>query len=219
MDNDIDVQDKNKILFDILIHNSYSRKEQIIMLEKAFLFLEIKNRTFELFSISIRPWPAIPMNIYALTDIDLANNIRCLKISISEYFENLTKKSFSWGSILKIYGRKSTFDLNSQLYKENYDKLKVSDFLELIGYACEFAKQFCNMDTEKLEKGLLLLKSLDLALNNKPSDYPDLKSAHIVIDIFSLIAQKMESDTNIQKQISGGAKIVQLALKFLKGKN
>ncbi|WP_165175261.1 hypothetical protein [Desulfovibrio sp. ZJ369] len=211
-----DTQDKNKILFDILTDKSYHpREEKILILQKAFLFPDIKKRTSELFRISIKPRLAVIKNIHTITDIDLANNIKCLKISISEYF---AERSFSSVSIRKIYGRESAFDSNSQLYKENYDKLKVSDFLELIGYACEFAKQFYDMDTEKLEKGLLLLKSIDLALNNEPYDYPDLKSAHIVIDIFSLIAQKMESDTNIQKRISGGAKIVQLALKFLKGK-
>lgn len=214
-----DIKNNEHILFEILTSFPHSRNEQILMLKKADDFPEIKERTFELFSSFIAPRQAIRKRIIFLTDLELSYNIKALKIAIAEYFSILSKEAFSKESIIKIYGKDIVFKQKTQIYKEHLDKLKVFDILEIIRYALEYAKQFCNMETSKIEEGLLILKSIDLALNNNPYEQPDFKSANLVLDILSFLAQKMESDPEIRNHISGGIKVVQLAINFFKRNN
>lgn len=204
------------ILFEILTSSPSSRPARIAVLQQAVIFPEITDRAFELFSSFIAPHRAIRKSFISLTDSELSYNVRALKTAIAEYFASLSPQTFSRDSIIKIYGKNIPFSPNTQLYKENYDKLKVSDLLEITGYALEGAKQFCDMETSRLEKGLLIIKSIDLALNNKPYDRPEFKAANLALDILSSLAQKMESDPEVRKHISGGMKAVQLAIKFFK---
>ena len=204
------------ILFEILTSSPSSRTARIAVLQKAVIFPEITDRAFELFSSFIAPHRAIRKPFISLTDSELSYNVRALKTAIAEHFASLSAQTFSRESIIKIYGKNIPFSPNTQLYKENHDKLKVSDLLEITGYALEGAKQFCDMETSKLEEGLLVIKSIDLALNNKPYNRPDFKAVNLALDIFSSLAQKMESDPEVRKHISGGMKAVQLAIKFFK---
>lgn len=69
-----------------------------------------------------------------------------------------------------------------------------------------------------MERGLLALKSVDLALNNKPYERPELKATHLAVDILSSLLQSMESNPEAKRRISGGAKMVQLAISFFTGR-
>lgn len=90
-------------------------------------------------------------------DSELSYNVRALKTAIAEHFASLSAQTFSRESIIKIYGKNIPFSPNTQLYKENYDKQNVSDLLEITGHVLEGAKQFCDMETSKLEEGLPFL--------------------------------------------------------------
>lgn len=211
-------RNSDTILFELLAQKSLrTRNEKIAALESLSSFPEIQQRTYKLFSSYVSPCPVTKKNPHLLSDFELSLNIKALRNALSEHFSRVSNQSFSANSLLKIYGRKEKFDPQSQIYKEHYDKLKVSDLLEITGYTLETAKQFCNLEAPQLEGGLLILKSIDLALNNKPCDQPNLKVAHLVIDILASLAQKVESDPEARKRISGGAKIVQLAISFFMG--
>lgn len=215
----IENQDQSELLFDILVKaKSSCRADKIDAINSSLHFPTIRGRALNIFSSWIRPRSAFQVNPELLNANDLKMNVDALSIAITEYIQEQNTQSFCSDAIQKIYARQTCLTLNTQVYKKYYDKLKVSNLLEIIGYALEAAKQFCNFDAEELERGLLVLKSVDLALNNKPCDRPELKATHLAVDILSSLLQSMESNPEAKRRISGGAKMVQLAISFFTGR-
>lgn len=213
-------QDQNELLFDILVKaKSSCRADNIDAINSSSYFPIIRKRASQIFSLWIRPRKPFKVDPKLLNANDLKMNMNALSIAITEYMQGQNTQSFCSDAIQKIYARKTYFASNTQIYKKYDDKLKVSDLLEIIGYALEAAKQFCNFDAEELERGLLVLKSVDLALNNKPYDRPELKATHLAVDILSSLLQCMESNPEAKRRISGGAKMVQLAISFFTGRD
>lgn len=219
MFNSIEKQDQSELLFDILVKAKSSyRKDNIDAINLSLHFPTIRERATKIFLSWIRPRTIFHVNPELLNANDLKMNTDALSIAITEYMQEQNTQSFCPDAIQKIYARETCFASNTQIYKKYDDKLKVSNLLEIIGYALETAKQFCHLETEELERGLLVLKSVDFALNNKPYDRPELKATHLAVDILSSLLQRMESDAEAKRRISGGAKMVQLAISFFTGR-
>lgn len=211
-------QAKDALFYQALIqYRFFNREESIAVVRGVAYFPDVQERAFNIYAQWAFPQKVCRVTPELLPQQALKKNVEAISIALSEDIQRQNSNSFCLNAFQKIYARKDNFSSNTQLYKHYYDKLKVSDVLEVIGYALESAKQFSDLDTAQLEKGLLVLKSIDLALNNKPYDRPDIKSTHLVVDILSSLLQKMTDNHDMQKCISGGATIVKLAIKFFRG--
>lgn len=219
MPDTIDEQTQSELLFEALLNAKSSRREDNInAINMLANFPAIQENTFNIFSSWIRPRKVYRTDPKLLSQQDLQMNVKALSIAITEHLQRNNSQSFCAAAIQKIYARHSEFEQNTQVYKKYDNKLKVANFLEITSYAIECAKQFSNLDTSDLENGLLVLKSVDLALNNQPHDRPLLKATHLAVDILSALLQNFESVPEAKKRISGGAKMVQLAISFFTGK-
>lgn len=215
----IDEQKQNELLLRAFLNAKSSRREDNIdAINVISRFPTIQERTFSIFSLWIRPRKAHRADPKLLPQKDLQMNMDALSIAATEYLQCKNVQSFCTNAIQKIYARQTKFEPNTQIYKKYDNKLKVYQLLEIISYAVEYTKQISNLDTSDMEEGILVLRSVELALNNQPHDRPLLKATHLAVDILSSLMQKMESDPEGKKRISGGAKMVQLAISFFTGK-
>lgn len=215
----MDEQTKEDLFYRALQQSrSLNRESAITILEQVASEPAIQERAFSIFASWMYPQRVLRVAPRLLPLQALRKNVEAVSVALAEDIQQRHMHSFSQRAFKKIYFREGMFEANTQLHKSPYDKLKVSDIVEIISYAMECAKQFSDIDTANVEEGLLILKSVDLALNNQPHDRPLLKATHLAVDILSALLQNFESDPMAKKRISGGAKMVQLAISFFTGK-
>lgn len=212
-------QTKNGLLYLILQRsNSLKREDYIDILHKTIAFPDIQTKALSLHAAWKHPFKVHHVHPEALNMAELKENVKAVEIILTENLQQKKGTYFCTNALQKIYCRKDSFDKKSQLYHEHYARLKVSDLLEITSYAIDCAKQFCNIDTSNVENGVLVLKTVNFALNNQSHERPMLESTHLAVDILSALLQNFESAPEAKKRISGGATMVKLAISFFTGK-
>lgn len=136
------------------------------------------SRENSLFIASV-PWPSLRMSQL------IANATDYLWVMDLKIRQNYIH-TFSMGAIQTLFYPQFPFTRNQILYENQGNKLTVSDLLSVIGYATKILKSFypCH-HTAQIEKALLVLKSIDLTLNNQLVNKPLNKALHITNDILT----------------------------------
>lgn len=212
-------QAKNDLLYLILQRsNSLKREDYIDILRKTGAFPVIQTKALDLHASWKHPFKVRRVLPELLNLSELQENVKAVEFVLTENLHHKKGNYFCTNALQKIYCRKDSFDKKSQLYHEYYDRLRVSDLLEITDYAIECAEQFCDIDATDIKNGVLVLKTVNFALNNQSHQRPMVEATDLAIDILSALLQNFESDPMAKKRISGGAKMVQLAISFFTGK-
>lgn len=212
-------QAKNSLLYLILQRsNSLKREDYIDILHKTGAFPDIRTKALELHASWKHPFKVRPVHPEKLNLAELKENVKAVEFILTENLQEKNETYFCTDALQKIYCRKDSFDKKSQLYHEHYARLKVSDLLEITDYVIKCAEWFCSLDTTNMKNGVLVLKTVNFALNNQSHKRPMLESTHLAVDILSALLQNFESAPEAKKQISGGATMVKLAISFFTGK-
>lgn len=138
---------------------------------------------------------------------------------------------FSVNALATIYSPKKTHHPNDILYRYNLDKnhqtgihfslyenkreLTVGDLLSVINYSMSILDTFQpSQKTQEIQDVSIILKNLDLALNNKKSDSPVNKSLHLVNSILSSTITKSLDKEKDKRNVSQMSLLVDLAIDF-----
>jgi len=101
------------------------------------------------------------------------------------------------------------------VHKSGKGKLKVADVLSVIGYATKLIETAGVKVNEKFSIALIVLNTIDLALNNQKQDKPFNKSLHIANDVLTEIAKKVADDKRLDPALSGISLSLDLTIDFL----
>lgn len=169
--------------------------------------------------------PGDKVSIYSIFGSALKFNIEgCLRTIKSILNENNTY-SFSLGSIQTIYYPEIPFNRTDVLYSEPETVLKaqpnvkttltVSDLLSVADYSIKVL-DLINPDerTQDISDTITILKSIDLALNNKPEDKPLNKSLHIVNSVLSSVVKKSLDNKKDKQLTTSMGLLIDLAIDF-----
>jgi hypothetical protein len=149
------------------------------------------------------------------------NELRALAgdyISILENRLSITYASnflFSDRAIRVIFYNNSDFYHTQPLHSKNGLELKVSDVLAVIGYAKDIYESLGGKVDDRINYTLMVLNSIELALNNKKQDKPINKLLHLTVDVLSDVYKKAVADEQAGRFISVSSIIVNLTIDFL----
>lgn len=90
-------------------------------------------------------------------------------------------------------------------------KVTVSDILKTAGYINDFIKANFDVKDKKYSQTLLVLKTINLVLNNQHAKKPTVECMHYAVDVFHEIA---DMQVTCQKELRANAEIA-LALNAL----
>lgn len=154
----------------------------------------------------------------------------CLR-AIEKVLDEKSYHTFSLRAINTIYYPKQQFTLNDILYQRKHNfyptsqvvtstvkstnSLTVSDLLSVADYSIKVLDTLNPSEkTQDISDTITILKSIDLALNNKPEDKPINKSLHVVNSVITS-AVKRSLDKNEDKQfVSTTSLLFDLAIDF-----
>jgi hypothetical protein len=123
--------------------------------------------------------------------------------------------SFSDRAIRSIYYNYNGFNHTQTLHRRNGLELKVSDVLAVLGYAKDIYESLGGRVDDRINYALIVLNSIELALNNKPQDKPINKLLHLTVDVLSDAYKKAVADENAGRDISVSSLIINLTIDFL----
>jgi len=121
---------------------------------------------------------------------------------------------FSNRAINLIYNNTQNFNGNQVLHRSGVYELKVSDVLKVIGYVKDIYETVGGKVDDRFSIALMVLDSIDLALNNKKQDKPVNKLLHLTNDVLSEIAKKAADDERVNPLLSGMSLLVKLTIDF-----
>jgi len=122
---------------------------------------------------------------------------------------------FSDRAIQLIYYNNNGFNHAQLLHRRNGIELKVSDVLAVIGYAKDIYESLGGKVDDRINYALMVLNSIELALNNKKQDKPINKLLHLTVDVLSDVYKKAVADEQADRVISVSSIIVNLTIDFL----
>lgn len=219
------------LIYSNLIFAYYSNNETVMQNNYDIFqreFPEYSGRMFNcvqcVFSENGRkPDCVVPIN--TLHDEMLKFNIKgCLRTIKSVLNENDTY-SFSLRAIQTIYYPETPFDRTDVLYSESETVLKtqpnvkniltVSDLLSVADYSVKVLDLINpNERTQDVSDTITILKSIDLALNNKPEDKPLNKSLHIVNSVLTSVVKKSLDNQGDKQLTTSMGLLIDLAIDF-----
>ena len=120
---------------------------------------------------------------------------------------------FSERAIRTIYYHNEFYSTQT-LYTRNGLELKVSNILAVIGYAKDLYELAGGKVDDRINCALMVLSSIELALNNKTHAKPISKLLHLTVDVLSDVSKKVTSDEQAGKVISVSSLIVNLTIDF-----
>jgi len=123
--------------------------------------------------------------------------------------------TFSQRTINQLYNNRGYFTPDQHLYQKNGKILTVSTVLSVIGYAQKVIETLGVKVDGKYSIALMVLNTIDLALNNRKPDKPLNKALHLTNDVLSEVAKKVAGDERAGQVISGTSLLVDLTIDFL----
>jgi len=123
--------------------------------------------------------------------------------------------TFSQKAINQLYNNQGYFTPDQHLYQKNGKILTVSTVLSVIGYAQKTIETLGVKVDGKYSIALMVLNTIDLALNNRKPDKPLNKALHLTNDVLSEVAQKVVDDERAGQVISGTSLLFDLTIDFL----
>lgn len=166
----------------------------------------------------------IKVSIYATSGNDLRYNIVGCLASIQKSLNDYRYYSFSLGAIRTLYYPQVSFtpiyelhrveylyqqdSLGETPYKKEVRILSVSDLLSVADYSVKILDALSLSEkTQEISDAIMILKGVDLVLNNKPQDKPLNKSLHIVNSVLSSTV-KRSLEKNEDKQFVGSMSVL-----------
>jgi len=128
---------------------------------------------------------------------------------------NIGYSRFSSRTINLLYNSQEQFTPNKPLYQSNGKTLTVANVLSVVGYATKVIEMFGVKIDDKYSVALMVLNSIDLALNNRKQDKPLNKALHLTNDVLSEVAKKAIDDEKAGRVVSGMSLLVDLTIDFL----
>lgn len=123
--------------------------------------------------------------------------------------------TFSQRAINQLYNNQGYFAPTQVIHQKNGQLLTVSNVLSVIGYAQKAIETIGVKIDEKYSIALMVLNTIDLALNNRRQDKPLNKALHLTNDVLSEVAKKAANDERTGQVISGTSLLVDLTIDFL----
>lgn len=158
-------------------------------------------------------------NLQGTTHIDnllpheINQNLQAFCEALWQKIQNQNNYAVSFNAINSLYSRNIYFKTDI-LYQTNEQALNVSDLLDAIGYGLAMANIIFDIDTEKYENYITVLKGLDKILNNNKPANP-LKDLDYVLDVFYKIQNHFETNPDKKRENKIEALAVSLFIKFL----
>jgi len=127
----------------------------------------------------------------------------------------LQSPRFSHRTINQLYSNQGYFTPTQVIHQKNGQLLTVSNVLSVIGYAQKVIETLGAKVDEKYSIALMVLNTIDLALNNRRQDKPLNKALHLTNDVLSEVAKKAANDERAGQVISGTSLLFDLTIDFL----
>lgn len=144
---------------------------------------------------------------------EINQNLQAFCEALWQKIQNQNNYAVSFNAINSLYSRNIYFKTDI-LYQTNEQALNVSDLLDAIGYGLAMANIIFDIDTEKYENYITVLKGLDKILNNDKPANP-LKDLDYVLDVFYKIQNHFETNPDKKRENKIEALAVSLFIKFL----
>ncbi|MCL2605610.1 MAG: hypothetical protein FWD90_14175 [Defluviitaleaceae bacterium] len=186
--------------------------------------LDEANRRFWLSEIVLAEYLTISNTLPAMTRplqyedyISIANTyIEILQSELSylqDAYMGYTK--FSQRAINQLYNNQGCFTPTQVIYKKNGQLLTVSNVLSVVGYTQKAIETIGVKIDGKYNIALLVLNTINLALNNRRQDKPLNKALHLTNDVLLEVTKKVIDDERVGQVISGTSLLFDLTIDFL----
>ena len=186
--------------------------------------LDEANRRFWLSEIVLAEYLAINNTLPAMTRplqyedyVSIANTyIEILQGELS-YLHGayMGYATFSQRAINQLFSNHGYFTPTQVIHQKNGQLLTVSNVLSVIGYAQKVIETIGVKIDGKYSVALMVLNTIDLALNNRKPDKPLNKALHLTNDVLSEVAKKVIDDERAGQVISGTSLLFDLTIDFL----
>jgi hypothetical protein len=127
----------------------------------------------------------------------------------------LQSPRYSQRAINQLFNNQGYFTPTQVIHQKNGQLLTVSNILSVIGYATKAIETLGVKIDGKYSVALMILNTIDLALNNRKPDKPLNKALHLANDVLSEVAKKVADDERAGQVISGTSLLFDLTIDFL----
>ncbi len=158
---------------------------------------------------------AIKMSFYLFTLLNLRNTIECLQYVFLDEQWKQNANTFSCNAIKKIYFHREKWEEQQQIGKSKYGKVKIADLLSVVDYVIKAVGLLTNIDTRSMEKGVLVLKSVNFAINQQEYEKPEIELTHLGVDLLASVSKDMTDNPQNHKMATVSSILINSIIEFL----
>jgi len=121
---------------------------------------------------------------------------------------------FSQRAINALYNNQGFFAMDNVIHRKNGKILTVANVLSVIGYAKNVIETLGVKIDGKYSMALMVINTIELALNNRRQDKPLNKALHLTNDVLAEVAKKVADGERAGQVVSGTSLLFDITIDF-----